>query len=229
MRIVGGTDGSGGGDGPMIVLLHGFGAPGTDLVPLWRAIDVRTKSGGARAADRVRYVFPEAPLDLGPAFGGGRAWWWVDVEARMRRGSWDPEEVPEGLHEARGKVVSLLEELRGSTAPLILGGFSQGAMLSLDVALSSDIPLAGLVFMSGTYIAKGEWDSALARGERRGLPVFMSHGRSDPLLPFATAERLRDILDRSGMSVDYHSFAGGHGIPPEVLSALSKFLTRALA
>jgi phospholipase/carboxylesterase len=223
-RITGGTDGDGGGDGPLVILLHGFGAPGDDLVGLWRAI----------AAPRgTRYVFPEAPVDLGPAYAGGRAWWFIDVEARMRRertGDRDVTEVPEGLDLARPQVDALVEEavhlLRPPSGKVVLGGFSQGAMLSVDVALRSSHPLAGLVVLSGTHIAANEWASRLPA--RRGLPVFMSHGQDDQLLPFAIAEGLRDTLTAAGLPVEWVPFRGGHAIPPNVMNALGAFLTRVL-
>src|ERR1700722_10777977 len=136
VRITGGTDKEGGGDGPVVVLLHGFGAPGDDLVPLWRALS--TPAG-------TRFVFPEAPLDLGAAGypGGARAWWLVDLETRIRRRAlgepWDEADVPGGLEAARTPVMKMLDEIDAELRPpagkLVLGGFSQGAMLSLDVAL----------------------------------------------------------------------------------------------
>jgi phospholipase/carboxylesterase len=62
VRVTGGRDRRGGGDGPLVVLMHGFGAPGDDLVPLARGLDVPSE---------VRFAFPEAPLDLGPEADGG--------------------------------------------------------------------------------------------------------------------------------------------------------------
>jgi len=73
VRVVGGEDREGGGNGPLVVLLHGYGAPGDDLVPLQRVLNVPSE---------VRFAFPEAPLsppDL--AMYGGRAWWPIDVMA----------------------------------------------------------------------------------------------------------------------------------------------------
>jgi phospholipase/carboxylesterase len=225
-RITGGTDGDGGGDGPIVVLLHGFGAPGDDLVPLWRAI----------AAPRgTRFVFPQGPVDLGPRAMGGRAWWHIDLEERMRRQALgekrDLAEIPEGLAGARALVDEMLVDvertLRPSPGKLVLGGFSQGAMLSLDVALHSSRALAGLVLLSGTHIAANEW---AARYEaRRGLPVFMSHGQNDEILPFGVAEGLRDELGRRGLPVDWIAFRGGHGIAPQVVDGVGKFLQRVLA
>ena len=135
-------------------------------------------------------------------------------------------EVPEGLAEAREAVTELLERVADALhAPregLILGGFSQGAMLSLDVALHSDVPLAGLAILSGTIVAEKEWRPRMPR--RSGLRVLQSHGEADPILPFSVAEQLRDALRAAGLDVRWIPFRGGHAIPPEVLTGLGKLI-----
>ncbi|MBW1905990.1 MAG: hypothetical protein JRE45_18800 [Deltaproteobacteria bacterium] len=68
VRLTGGADREGGGEGPLVVLMHGFGASGTDLVGLWRVLDVPTD---------LRFAFPEAPHEI-PGMFGARAWWMVD-------------------------------------------------------------------------------------------------------------------------------------------------------
>jgi phospholipase/carboxylesterase len=110
-------------------------------------------------------------------------------------------------------------------AHLVLGGFSQGAMLALDVALHRDAPPAALVVMSGTLVAERDWAPRLPT--LANVPVVMSHGRHDMLLPFAIAELLRDQLRAAGGRVDWHAFLGGHEIPPEAIDAITK-LVRAL-
>jgi phospholipase/carboxylesterase len=228
-RIAGGTDGDGGGEGPVVILLHGFGAPGDDLVPLWRAL-------GAPAG--TRFVFPEAPVKLGREYGGGRAWWWIDLNERMLRrargAGIDVNEVPEGLAGARAKVDAFTTEAIATLHPppgkVVLGGFSQGAMLALDVALHTTHALAaiaGVVVLSGTHIAGQEW--AARFDARRGLHVFMSHGHTDELLPFAVAEGLRDTLRASGIPVEWIAFRGGHSIPPNVVDGVSAFLRAVLS
>jgi phospholipase/carboxylesterase len=220
--VSGGSDGRGGGDGPIVVLLHGFGAPGDDLVPLGRELEV------PRA---VRFVFPAAPLDL----GWGRAWWIIDMERIERdiaagRPRELSEQAPVGLAEARVQLGATLDEMRaqlGTGAPLVLGGFSQGAMLSCDVALRTDaarLPLAGLVLMSGTFLTPREWTPLMPA--RRDVPLLMSHGRQDPLLPFAHAERLRDAWRAAGAQLEWIELDGGHGIPPEVLTALARMVRK---
>ncbi|HHH11614.1 MAG TPA: phospholipase, partial [Sorangium sp.] len=105
---------------------------------------------------------------------------------------------------------------------LILGGFSQGSMLALDVVLRSQRPLAGLVLMSCTFLTPTQWPALMQA--REGLPVLQSHGQQDPLLPYALAEKLRNSMVGAGMPVTWVPFAGGHGIAPIVLDALSDFI-----
>jgi phospholipase/carboxylesterase len=221
--VTGGPDGRGGGDGPVVVLLHGFGAPGTDLVGIARAVDVTRET---------RFVFPAAPMRLPPMFGEGRAWWMIDLAALDRaiaRGELrnlaneDPAELPA----ARAKVTAMLDAVTDRLAPppgaLVLGGFSQGAMLACDVALSEPArPLAGLVLFSGTLLAEARWRTLF--GARAGLRVLQSHGHADPLLPFEMAERLRDGLVEGGASVEFLAFPGGHDIPRPVLARLGAFV-----
>lgn len=224
-HLAGGTDREGGGDGPVVVLLHGFGAPGDDLASLWRVV---------RAPRGTRWLFPAAPIDLGPAYGGGRAWWRIDLEARLRRQARgeapDVTEVPEGLAAARAAVADCLAAARAELAPSpdawVLGGFSQGAMLALDVALHEPLALRALVLWSSTLIE----DEAVQRSApaRRGLPVLQSHGRDDDLLRFAEAELLRGRLIAAGLEVDFRPFRGGHAIPEAVLEATGDLLERVL-
>ena len=229
VHLVGGSDHEGGGTGPTVVLLHGFGAPGTDLVPLWRQVGV---------APSVRFAFVEAPHRLCdpkfgfPAdFGEGRAWWLIDLprlqlamlQGRSREVA---REVPEGLAEARAAVAGVLDELErehGVTRP-VLGGFSQGGMLACDVAFRTQRALSGLVVMSGTVIAEDEWAELMP--EREGLPVLQSHGRNDPLLGFESAVRLREMMTEAGLEVEWVEFGGGHGISDGVVSALGAFIDR---
>jgi phospholipase/carboxylesterase len=232
VRLVGGVDREGGGDGPLVVLMHGFGAPGDDLVSLWRVLDAPSGTRGA---------FPAAPHVLGrpagapaSAFRDSRAWWMVDMERRLsaaERGALEALtlEVPPGMEEARAAVTALINELDSQLRPtkIVLGGFSQGAMLACDVALRTDRVLAGVVLLSGTLLAAKEWAAIASR--RRGLAVFQSHGALDQLLPFAYAEKLRDLLIAGGVDVTWLPFRGGHEIPDGVVIALGRWLRTALA
>jgi phospholipase/carboxylesterase len=226
VRLTGGTDGRGGGNGPLVLLLHGFGASGDDLVSL---ADVLHVPAG------TRFIFPEGPLSLSFGPRDARAWWLIDMAriaadqaaGRIRDLS---NEIPKGLAPARKTMLAFLKEVEqkfvADPRKTILGGFSQGAMLSCDVMLRTTQPYAGLIQLSGTLLATQEWTPLLQK--RKGLPVFQSHGMQDELLPYVGAERLRDTLIHAGLLVEWHSFRGGHEIPRPVLQRLGPFITKAV-
>lgn len=226
VRLVGGTDGHGGGNGPVVMLLHGFGAPGDDLVPLAEVVDVPAGT---------RWLFPEGPLPLNMGFGDSRAWWIIDfariqedrAAGRLRDLSL---EVPQGLALARERILSFLKELPRQLPidykKTIIGGFSQGAMLTCDAVLHTDYPFAGLVQLSGNLLARAVWAPLLPK--RKGLPVFQSHGVQDDILHNIGAERLRDALHQAGLGVEWHSFRGGHEIPEAVLRRMGTFIVKVL-
>jgi phospholipase/carboxylesterase len=182
------------------------------------------------------FVFPEAPHALRefvfqPMLGDARAWWMIDMgamERAMLRGEVRDlrTQVPEGLAEARAAIVAMLDALsREAPGPLVLGGFSQGAMLSLDVALrcpEATRNLVGVVLLSGTFLAEQEWTPLMP--QRRSLPVFQSHGEADPILPFSIAENLRDAMQRAELDVTFAPFRGPHTITPKTLALLSAWL-----
>jgi len=215
--IAGGPDREGGGNGPLVILLHGFGAPGDDLVALWRML---------RVPDDVRFMFPVAPLPLDQGPFDGRAWWMLDLEQIARGVERDIDTVPDGLAAARERVLAMLDDLdRNEGLPrdrVFLGGFSQGAMLACDTALRSPHAFAGLIILSGSIIARPEWEARWPA--RKGLPVFQSHGTDDPILPHDVAIQLKDSLLAHGLPVTWHEFRGGHEIPFPVLEQLGLFL-----
>jgi phospholipase/carboxylesterase len=146
-------------------------------------------------------------------------------EAEIAKGPRDMSRfVPEGLADARAALSELLDELARDfgRAPLILGGFSQGAMLTCDLLLRTNRPVRAFVQLSGARICAQEWSPLLA--SRAGLRAFVSHGRSDHDLSFDAAERFKNELATAGWNVEWCPFEGGHEIPLVVLRALKKFL-----
>ncbi|MFO7181726.1 MAG: dienelactone hydrolase family protein [Pseudomonadota bacterium] len=203
--------------GVLAVLLHGWGAPGDDLVPLARAL----------AHPDARFVVPAAPLERAR---GGRAWWHLDGGDRPKQ-AWS-DELPAGhrphpaVSAARTAVQRLLRGAIEQYAPerTVLAGFSQGAMLALDVALHGDPAVHGVAVLSGALLA----DSLAAlRSARRPRPsVLVAHGRQDPVVPFAAGESIPRMLSAHGIDVTWVPFEGGHGIPPLVVERLKRFLVQ---
>jgi phospholipase/carboxylesterase len=196
--------------GTTVVLLHGYGASADDLISLVRAM----------AHPRARYIVPAGPVELP---NGGRAWW-------PMRGhpSYDSAQVlaapGEKLEVARVAVQGLLRTISERFAPdaLFLVGFSQGAMLALDVALIESSGVDRVAVLSGALLADAA--SRIAVSRRARPAVFVSHGRQDPVLRFQGAQHLVDALTARDFTVTFRPFDGGHEIPPETAEDLKDFL-----
>jgi phospholipase/carboxylesterase len=231
--VIGGPGASPPAEPLTVVLLHGFGAPGDDLAGLAEPLAACGLPAG------TRLVFPEAPIALSSVRGfelyeQARAWWLVDFGRRdrlLRSGgvSAAMADEPEGIADARAQVEAMLDALaaRGVRPErTVLGGFSQGAMLSAEVAFRGESArrLAGLVLLSGAFVAADAWRTGMPA--RAGLPVFQRHGRVDEVLPILVARPLAEAMQQAGLDVDWGEFDGGHGIPPEALRDLGAWLAR---
>jgi phospholipase/carboxylesterase len=200
-----------GGDGPpSLVLLHGYGSNAGDWLQFEQKLVV---------PQHGRMVFPQGPL-RGPT--GARGWWWLNIEGHVPAGERFPDfstANPGGIKVASGLVRTLLAKV---PEPIVLGGFSQGAMLSAEIAFQTDQPLAGLVLLGGTTVNEAAWAERFAG--RRHLPIFIAHGRNDGVLPFATMERFQGRIKAAGLDVTWFPYDGGHNIPEPVIDALNAFL-----
>jgi len=204
---------------PVVLVLHGYGAPGDDLLPVAEWLGARTQ---------LRYVVAEAPLAL-PY--GGRAWWHIDMaarEAQLRRGEGLDlrAERPLGVDAARAQIDALIADTMRkygvSAEQIALLGFSQGAMLAMETTLHRELGPRCLVMLSGTFLSEAVWAPRFAA--HRQVPVFMSHGRGDGVLPYARSEQLKERLESEGYSVRFRPFEGGHEIPRPVLDDVVSFL-----
>lgn len=207
------------------ILCHGFGAAGTDLVPLARELAV--------ALPNTHFIMPHGPLDLSQQFqlADARAWWEINVghvATAIASGQLTEiqESVPEGLAPARRKLMASMEIIsKQYEIPFerfILGGFSQGAMLTTDLALSMEESPLALTILSGTLICKNRW-SHLAK-KRTNLRVFQSHGQIDPVLPYSNALALKEFLQAHGIAPEFFSFNDQHTIPIAAITKLKSFL-----
>ncbi len=208
------------GNSKAVILLHGYGADFRDLASLAVELD---------EAENFDWFFPNGilPVAIGPHMEG-RAWFPIDMvalEESMRTGNRRPfaDRVPDGLTGASDAVQGLLGEVQRTHSTVILGGFSQGAMISLDVTLHAQHKPAALLQLSGSLLALPRWEPQL--GRLSGLKVFQSHGRGDPILPFAASEDLAGLFKKHEYDLEFVHFSGGHEIPMNVMTALKKFLS----
>ena len=213
-----------------VILCHGFGAPGTDLL----GISPEVAKQSAQAMDEVEYIFPAAPIELDPMFES-RAWWMIDVDKiqqLMAKGEFRElgSSTPAELPTCRQAIIEIIEDAKIrheiDDSKVVLGGFSQGSMLALDVGLNHSKPLGGLILWSSALINQAEWTERA--GTQESLHIFQSHGTIDPILPFAGAELLREMLKENGHDVEFLRFAGPHTIPEEGYDAVHVAIERCL-
>jgi phospholipase/carboxylesterase len=207
----------------IVVLCHGYGAPGDDLVGIGESI----LAGRPELATSTLWVFPEAPIVMDEMYGG-RAWWPLNVAAlveAVERGDFESLEQasPPGIVEARRQLTELIETLMSQHSigydMLVLGGFSQGSMISTDVALHLSSKPALLVIYSGALICRDLWAKLAAKEEK--LNVFQTHGEADPVLGAPMGAALHALLIEHGHQVSFQSFMGGHTIPMPAIQSLA--------
>jgi len=210
----------GGAGPPTVVLLHGYGSRAED----WLQFEPPSPDGfGAPSTWRfpqgTRRLYPQAPW----RGVGHRGWWWLHLEGYLQG-----DNLPDMSKSNPGgiKVASRLvrEVIKNEKQPLILGGFSQGAMTSAEIAFHTDQEMAGLILLSGTTVNEEAWAEHFAG--RRHLPILIAHGRRDPVLSFAIMDRFQARLKAFGMDVTWVPFDGVHEIPPVVVDQVNAFVAR---
>jgi phospholipase/carboxylesterase len=194
----------------LLILHHGRGADEHDLLGLADALDPQR---------RLHVVTPRAPLTV-PGWPG---YHWYTVP---RVGYPDPET----FHSAYAKLAAFHDELWDRTgiaaADTVLGGFSMGSVMSYALGLAGERPVpAGILAFSGFIPTIARWQPEL--GSRQGLPVFITHGRRDPIMSVEFARRARALLDAGGLRVSYHESDVAHHIDPAHIPSAIQWLAAA--
>ena len=211
-------------DGPTVVLMHGFGADMSDLASL---------AGAIQAPKGTNWVFPNGHLKVATSpHTEGRGWFPISIAELERTmaggGSIDLSTiVPPGMKKSRDLILGLIEAMNVPMDKLILGGFSQGAMVATDVTLHLDTPPKGLALLSGTLVNGEEWSRLAAK--HSGFDFFQAHGKRDPILSFGMAQKLEAMLLANGWKGKLQAFDGAHEIPFEVLIQLGAYIRRQFA
>lgn len=195
---------------PMVVLLHGYGAHMGDLARLCPAID------------REGYLFicPNAPIPVHVGLGmQGYAW--------LPRGA---DATPEDAQRAEELLATLfdevMEQFHVEPGQAVLGGFSQGGMMTYRCGLPFPGRFRGLMALSGRLLGPEGLRSRLPAS--RDQAVFIAHGTDDTLVPVESAREARRFLEGEGYAPEYREYPIGHQITQDVLDDLVEWVHRVL-
>jgi phospholipase/carboxylesterase len=188
-----------------LVLLHGRGTDEHDLFPLIDLLDPERRLVG---------VTPRGPLSLPP---GGAHWYVVRAI-----GYPDPDTFRASFEALSSWLEALPAELGFPPDRLVLGGFSQGCVMSYALALgpSAARPVA-LIALSGFIPTVDGFELDLTG---RRLPVAIGHGTFDPIIPVQFGREARDLLERAGFDVTYRETPMAHSVDPDYLTELGAWL-----
>ena len=194
-----------------VILFHGYGADAHDLAGLKDFI---------QSTNQVNLRFPNGVFEvpIGPGWTG-RAWWPLKMSSLP--GDWS-DHTPAEMNQLVPVLLKMISDLNIPWKNIILGGFSQGAMLATELYLQAPETPAGLISLSGSLIRQSIWTEKLK--SKAHEKIFLSHGEQDQVLPAGGTQKLMKLLKENNVNCDWVSFQGGHEIPPKVIQRMNLYI-----
>ncbi|HEY2677985.1 MAG TPA: alpha/beta fold hydrolase [Steroidobacteraceae bacterium] len=202
-----------------VIWLHGLGADGHDFEPIVPELV-------QRGAKRWRFVFPNAPVRPVTINGGMPMRAWYDIMGLDRQMAEDAA----GFSDSDRAVRELIAREVGRgilTTRIVLAGFSQGGAVSLYTISRLAETLAGVMALS-CYLPREATFAAERKSANDATPIFMAHGRDDPMIPIMLGKKSRDFLQKEGYSIEWREYPMAHSVCPEEIADIRKFLFRVL-
>jgi len=197
-----------------IIWLHGLGADGNDFVPIVDELNLPVA---------VRFIFPHAPQRPVTINGGYVMRAWYDIAGS----SIETKQDEQGIRDSQAQIEALIaQEVARGIAPdhIFLAGFSQGGAIALHTALRQADPLAGVLTLS-TYLPLSDKVSAEMQPVTKTAPIFIAHGRADPVVPFNLGVASREALIGLGYQVEWHEYAMQHSVCEQELRDIETWLS----
>lgn len=203
-----------------VILFHGYGADASDLAPLAQVY---------KLSEPCDWFFPQGVLEvpISPMMSG-RAWFELtvkDFEDLSNRKVEDNGIRPEDEKTLQA-VNRFLNKMGSMYKKVIIGGFSQGAILTSHSIYRLNFTPTGLVLLSGFLVAPSSFPTI---PDNLHVPYFQSHGHQDMVLPIDGARQLHDHLNSKGLKGIWYPFQGAHEIPMDVIAESQIFVNSLLA
>jgi len=202
-----------------VIWMHGLGADGHDFEPIVPELAQR----GERA---LRFIFPHAPIRAVTINGGYPMRAWYDIAAIDRR---TPEDES-GIRTSQAVIDTLVrrENSRGiASERIVLAGFSQGGALAVFAGTRYPEKLAGIMGLSCYLLLESHLVTERSMANQ-STPVFLAHGRQDPVVPLLLGEHARQALQAAGYKIEWHAYQMPHSLCPQEVTDIAAWLRRAL-
>lgn len=201
-----------------VIWLHGLGADGHDFVPIVPELGLPAELG-------IRFIFPHAP-HLPVTINGGMVMSaWYDIYEMSINRKIDTDQILASAKAVRDIVDQQIAQGIDSKR-IILAGFSQGGAVAYQTALSCDQPLAGLMTLS-TYFATDQ--TIEYHPENAKLPIHISHGTQDNIVPHILGQAAHDTLTKKGYAPEFKTYPMAHGVHPNQIQDISQWMQKVLA
>lgn len=203
---------SGSAPNALVILIHGYGSNGDDLISLAAMIQPALPDAG--------FVAPNAPSMI-PRMAAAHQWWPIETFSMAERAAGATAAAP-GLD---AFITHELEAAGLTSDRLLLVGFSQGTMMALHVGLRRPAPVAGIVGISGMLVAPDRLEADI----RSRPPVLLIHGTEDDVVPFRSMDLAATALTANGVPAETHISPGvGHSVGQDGLAAATAFARRVI-
>jgi phospholipase/carboxylesterase len=201
-----------------VIWLHGLGADGNDFVPIVQQLSLPPLG--------IRFVFPHAPMRPVTINGGFvmRAWYDIAQQDMVKK------EDEHGVRQSQKMIEELIAKEQARGVPLrriVIAGFSQGGVISLQTGLRQPERLAGVMSLSA-YLPLSSTIAKERNTANNDVPIFLGHGTADNIVPLPLGIASRDRLLKLGYDVDWHQYPMPHSVCAEELEDVSAWLTRVL-
>lgn len=194
-----------------IIWLHGLGADGHDFASLARALN-------HPHLRNARFLFPHAPVRPVTLNGGMPMRAWFDITSLDRNAPLDQKGLAE-THQFLEQLIDQQLQQGVSAERIVLGGFSQGCAQVLYSGTRTQHPIAGIIGLSG-YLPDAA-NTPAASGDR---PILLMHGDYDDIVMPEFGDISHEKLQELGYHVDYHRYPIGHGVCPEQIILINRWL-----
>ncbi|MGL5335573.1 MAG: alpha/beta hydrolase [Enterovibrio sp.] len=203
-----------------VIWLHGLGDSGEGFAPVVPVL-------GLPQDHQIRFIFPHAPEQAVTLNDGYIMRAWYDIKSADLHNRADLD----GVMASERLINALINEQIASgisSERIVLGGFSQGGLMSLFTGMRCEHTLAGIMALS-CYLPGGDALPAQLHAANRHTPILQNHGLHDDVVPLSAALLVKEALTAAGYALQWQTYPMAHSVLPNQLQDIGRWLLTRLS